>query len=120
MLLVTGVAQAGLSQSEETRLSVEYEGERLPDPQALEIRELVSDNTLIFIHPRRGVYFSNGQTLNSWSQDDTANAGPGRSRMNCWTYPGGTRTSQSGPPSAGSLCAGAVLRRPAGLHLGAG
>ena len=58
MLLVTGVAAqaAGLSQSEETRLSVEYEGERhflIRKLSGAEIRELVSDNTLIY-KPGRG------------------------------------------------------------------
>lgn len=100
MLLVTGVAAqaAGLSQSEETRLSVEYEGERhflIRKLSGAEIRELVSDNTLIFIHPRgeeEEYHFSNGQTLNSWSQDDTANAGLWQIEEDeiCWTYPGGT------------------------------
>ena len=82
LLLGGGVAYAtGLSQPEETRLSVEYDGERhflIRKLSGAEIRELVSDNTLIFIHPRgeeEEYHFSNGQTLNSWSQDDTANAG---------------------------------------------
>ena len=70
MLLVTGVAAqaAGLSQSEETRLSVEYEGERhflIRKLSGAEIRELVSDNTLIFIHPggqEEEHHFSNGHS----------------------------------------------------------
>jgi len=94
-----GVADAtGLSQPEETRLSVEYDGERhflIRKLSGDEIRELVSDNTLIFIHPQgeeQEYHFSNGQTLNGWSLDDTANAGLWQIEQDeiCWTYPGGT------------------------------
>ena len=56
LLLGGGVAYATeLSQPEETRLSVEYDGERhflVRKLSGAEIRELVSDNTLIFIHLR--------------------------------------------------------------------
>ena len=88
----------GLSQPEETRLSVQYEGERHFLTRKLsgeEIRGLVSDNTLIFIHPNGEeveYHFSNGQTLNGWLQEDTANAGLWQIEADeiCWTYPGGT------------------------------
>ncbi len=100
LLLVAGVAAqaTGLSQPEETRLSVEYGGKRhflIRKLSGAEIREMVSDNTLIFIHPRgeeEEYHFSNGQTLNSWSQDHTANAGLWQIEEDqiCWTYPGGT------------------------------
>ena len=88
----------GLSQPEETRLSVQYEGERHFLTRKLsgeEIRGLVSDNTLIFIHPNGEeveYHFSNGQTLNGWLQEDTANAGLWQIEEDeiCWTYPGGT------------------------------
>ena len=88
----------GLSQPEETWLSVQYEGERHFLTRKLsgeEIRGLVSDNTLIFIHPNGEeveYHFSNGQTLNGWLQEDTANAGLWQIEEDeiCWTYPGGT------------------------------
>jgi len=100
LLLGSGTAAfaTGLSQPEETRLSVQYDGERhflIRKLSGEEIRALVSDNTLIFIHPRGEeveYHFSNGQTLNGWLQDDTANAGLWQIEADeiCWTYPGGT------------------------------
>ena len=99
LLLGGGAADAtGLSQPEETRLSVQYDDERhflIRKLSGDEIRELVSDNTLIFIHPQgeeQEYHFGNGQTLNGWSLDDTANAGLWQIEQDeiCWTYPGGT------------------------------
>ena len=94
----TRALAAGQDGASDPQLSVEVDGQRYALLRPLsgdEIRELVSDHTLVFLHPdgeELEFHFANGQTLNGWSRSASANAGLWQIKTDeiCWSYPGGT------------------------------
>ena len=89
---------AGQSEQAEDRLWVEYDGTRYFLTRQLladELHELLSGNTLIFMHPsgnEQEFHRENGQTLNGWEDGEDASAGFWQIEGDeiCWTYPSGT------------------------------
>jgi hypothetical protein len=89
---------AGQGDEAETRMSVLYEGERYFLTRPLdgdELRELLTGNTLIFLHPsgeEQELHMESGATINGWEGAEDANTGFWQIEEDevCWTYPSGT------------------------------